>query len=62
MREDLDPRKLECASSQIVFNFMKVIFEMWYVPLMKKKYPDISEKWDPYLTYKPHKSDCSDMH
>lgn len=31
-----------------------------YLPLMKRKYPNISEKWDPYLKYKPLTPDCSD--
>jgi len=31
-----------------------------FLPMMKKKYPNISDRWDPYLTYKPLKSDCSD--
>ena len=30
-----------------------------YLPLMSKKY-NLSEKWDPYLKYKPLDSNCSD--
>lgn len=64
--EDLDPQGSWrcCPTGQICFQLHEG--HIWkcaplaFLPLMKKKYPDISEKWDPYLTYKPLKSDCSD--
>jgi hypothetical protein len=31
-----------------------------YLQLQKETHPDISEKWDPYLAYKPLEPDCSD--
>lgn len=64
--EDLNPQVSwdHCPTGQICFQLHEG--HIWkcaplaFLPLMKKKYPNISDKWDPYLTYKPLKSDCSD--
>lgn len=64
--EDNNPEESwnNCPAGQICFQLHEG--HIWkcaplaFLPLMKKKYPNISEKWDPYLKYKPLTSDCSD--
>lgn len=64
--EDNDPEESwnNCPTDQKCFQLHEG--NIWkcsllsYLPLMKKKYPNISEKWDPYLKYKPLTPDCSD--
>ena len=64
--EDNDPEESwnNCPADQKCFQLHEG--NIWkcsllaFLPLMKKKYPNISEKWDPYLKYKPLTSDCSD--
>lgn len=64
--EHLNPQESwkQCPTGQICFQLHEG--HIWkcaplaFLPMMKKKYPNISDKWDPYLTYKPLKSDCSD--
>ncbi len=64
--EDNNPEESwnNCPANQICFQLHEG--HIWkcsllaFLPLMKKKYPNISEKWDPYLKYKPLTSDCSD--
>lgn len=64
--EDNDPESSwnNCPTEQICFqlheNAMWKCAPLAYLPLMKEKYPNISEKWDPYLKYKPLTADCTD--
>ena len=64
--EDNDPEKSwdNCPTGQECFQLLDSnIFKcapLAYLPMQKKRYPNMSEKWDHYLEYNPLTPNCSE--